>query len=234
MFVHDLASSCGHRSTIVADLFIDQKFRRSPVSRRNLWNERYSAKELVWSAGPNRLFAEQTTELTPGSALDIACGEGRNALWLAEQGWQVTGIDFSDVAIGKAGRIGERRGVDVNWVVLDIAEEELPSAFDLVCVLYLHTDPEERSRWLNRAIGAVKPGGTFLYIGHDPTNIEQGVGGPQDSALLPDAGEISVALIDFRIDAAGVVERPVDTDPGHGGDLTGVALDTFVRAVRLN
>ncbi len=203
------------------------------MSRKDRWNERYAARELVWSAGPNRLLEAQLGGAAPGSALDAACGEGRNALWLAEQGWRVTGVDFSDVAIRKARQIGEQRGVSVSWHVLDVARDPLPEAgYDLVAVLYLHTDPDERARWLPRLAGAVAPGGTFLYIGHDPDNVAHGVGGPQDPAYLPSAGEISACLGGFRLDRAEVVERPVDADPGHGRELAGVALDTFVRAVR--
>jgi SAM-dependent methyltransferase len=203
------------------------------VSKRDKWNARYAARDLVWSAGPNRLLAENLTGATPGSALDLACGEGRNALWLAEQGWQVSASDFSDVAIEKARQIADRRGLSVDWAVADISEDAIPErAYDLVCVLYLHTDSKERSRWLGKAIDAVKPGGIFLYIGHDPSNIEHGVGGPQHPDLLPGIAEFLPLLVDFRIETAAVVDRPVETDPGHGKDLSGTALDTFIRAVR--
>lgn len=202
-------------------------------TRQARWNERYAARELVWSAGPNRLLEEAVSDMAPGSALDAACGEGRNALWLAEQGWTVTGVDFSDVAIGKARQIAERRGVTVDWQVLDLARETPPGGpWDLVCVLYLHTDADERARWLPRLVDAVAPGGTFLYIGHDASNIDHGMGGPQNPEYLPDTAAIAAALTGFRIDAARVVERQVATDPGHGGDPGGTALDTFVRARR--
>lgn len=203
------------------------------MSKRDVWNERYAAKELVWSAGPNQLFAAELAGAMPGTALDAACGEGRNALWLAEQGWQATGVDFSAVAIDKARQIGERRGLSVRWLVADISQDPLPeSGYDLVAVLYLHTDPEERSLWLPRLIDAVAPGGTFIYIGHDPSNIEHGVGGPQNPAFLPGIEVLAAALDGFRLDTATVVERPVDADPGHGRPMTGIALDAFVRAVR--
>lgn len=204
------------------------------MSRKDRWNERYATRDLVWSAGPNRLLAEELDGVAPGRALDAACGEGRNALWLAEQGWQVTAVDFSDVAIDKARRIAARRGVDVDWQVLDLSREPLPGeSWDLVCVLYLHTDPGERDVWLPKLAAAVAPGGTFLYIGHDPSNIEHGVGGPQDPDFLLSRERVTDALTGFRIDAARVVERPVDADPGHGREREGVALDTFVRATRL-
>jgi SAM-dependent methyltransferase len=203
------------------------------MSRRDRWNERYAAKDLVWSAGPNQLFASEVAGLSPGTALDVACGEGRNALWLAEQGWQVTGVDFSDVGIDKARRIAERRSVSVHWMVGDAATVDLPEqGFDLVCVLYLHTDPATRLAWLARVTKAVRPGGTFIYIGHDPSNIKHGVGGPQDASLLPGLDELRSALTGFRVESAAVVERPVENDPGHGGELSGIALDTFVKAIR--
>lgn len=200
---------------------------------REKWNQRYAARGLVWSAGPNQLLAEVTAELNPGAALDIACGEGRNALWLAERGWTVTAMDFSEVAISKARQIAERRNVNVNWQVEDVSACQLPEGeFDLVVITYLHTSPAERTRWLANAAAAVKPAGRFIYIGHDPSNIEHGVGGPQDPAVLPDAQVISATLTGFRVDVAEVVERPVTNEPGHKATLSGNALDTLVIACR--
>lgn len=197
------------------------------------WDERYAARDLVWSAGPNRQFADEIESLTPGTALDVACGEGRNAMYLAEHGWKVTAIDFSEVGIDKGRRIAARRGVMIDWIVADVSTAPLPEqAFDLVAILYLHTDPDQRGRWLPKAAAAVAPGGTLIYIGHDPTNIEGGVGGPQDPAVLPDKDEISSYLSGFAVDRAEVMKRPVDNEPGHGKQLQGVALDTVVRAHR--
>ena len=205
----------------------------SSLNRQQKWDARYAAQDLVWSAGPNDLFALQVKDLSPGTALDVACGEGRNALWLAELGWHVTGIDFSGVAIGKARQIAEHRGVDVAWQVADIAAAEIPgAAFDLVLVAYVHTDLQERAAWLPKVIDAVKPGGLFIYIGHDPSNIEHGVGGPSDAAFLPGVQDIVALLDGFCVEVADVVERPVAADPGHGGEREGAALDTFVRAAR--
>ncbi|HKI74090.1 MAG TPA: class I SAM-dependent methyltransferase [Pseudomonadales bacterium] len=202
------------------------------MADRSTWNERYAAKELVWSAGPNGRFVEEIAPLPPGTALDVACGEGRNAIYLAEQGWEVTGIDFSDVGIDKARRIAGQRGVTVNWLVGDVTEAPLAAGgYDLVSVLYLHTDPATRELWLPKVIAAVAPGGYFIYIGHDPANIEGGVGGPKDPAVLPDAATLGRYLGGFEIEFADVTERPVDQDPGHGGG-SGVALDTVVRARR--
>lgn len=203
------------------------------MADKNTWNERYAAKELVWSAGPNKLFAEQVADLTPGRALDLACGEGRNAIYLAEQGWQATGVDFSSKGIEKAQAIATRRGVTLDWIVGDVLDVTLPKgAFDLVAVLYLHTDSAARRVWLPKAVDAVAEGGWFIYIGHDPLNITEGVGGPSDPDVTPDAGTICAALEGFDIQTAEIFRRPVANDPGHGGATDGVALDTLVRARR--
>jgi len=207
---------------------------KHPMSKRELWNERYASKDLVWSAGPNKLFSEEVKSLRPGKSIDIACGEGRNALWLAELGWDSTGIDFSDTAIEKGKQIANKRGINVHWIADDAATYVLPkNEFDLVAVLYLHTEPAEMERWLHNALEAVRPGGTFIYVGHDPSNIEHGVGGPQDPKLLPAADDFTKRMEDFDIQRAEVVDRPVVNEPGHGREeLKGVALDTLVRAIK--
>ncbi len=198
------------------------------MSKKDRWNERYAGSELVWSALPNRVLARESETLKPGKVLDVACGEGRNAIWLAEQGWEVTAIDFSDEGVAKGRKIAEKKGVKVDWIVEDVSTWKLPeSEYDLVVLLYLHTDPAERGRWLTNVIGAVKKAGTFIYIGHDQSNIKDGVGGPQHPDHIPAIDEILPLLGDFEIEVAEVIERPVDNDPGHGREL-----DAFIRAKR--
>src|SRR5690349_10831664 len=92
------------------------------------WDERYAATDLVWSAGPNQFVEAELGELAPGKALDLACGEGRNARWLAERGWHVTAIDWSSVAIEK----GRQVSAHVEWQVGDALTTPLPIELDLV------------------------------------------------------------------------------------------------------
>jgi 2-polyprenyl-3-methyl-5-hydroxy-6-metoxy-1,4-benzoquinol methylase len=114
-----------------------------PGFAREDWNARYAQKELLWTAEPNRLLAAEVASLEPGRALDVACGEGRNAVWLAERGWRVTGVDFADVALTKAAELAAARGVEVEWVPADVLEYEPPArSFDLVVVLYLQLPAE--------------------------------------------------------------------------------------------
>ena len=192
------------------------------------WDRRYRGTELVWTAQPNRFVVEELQGLPPGRAQDLGSGEGRNAVWLAERGWQVTAVDFSPVALDKARRLAQARGVTVDWVLADLrGYRPEPGAYHLVLVAYLHLSPLERVAVLAGAVGALAPGGTLLVIGHDLANLTQGVGGPQDPAVLYTPEAIVAELDGLTVHRAERVRRPVDTAPEPG-----VAVDTLVRATR--
>ena len=195
---------------------------------RRAWDDRYSTDALVWKADPNRFLVEQAAGIPPGRALDFACGEGRNAVWLAEQGWTVTAVDFSTVGIMKGRRLATERGVEVEFIEADVVEWTPPArAFDLVVVMYLHLPADERRRAFGHAADAVAPGGVLLVVGHDPANLIEGIGGPQDPGVLAGAEEIAAALAGLEIAEAGQVRRVVETE---AGDRT--AIDVLVRAQR--
>ena len=205
------------------------------------WNQRYAGAELVWSKTANAELVCQAGDLAPGRALDLGCGEGRNAIWLAQQGWLVSAVDFSEAGISKARRLASAQPAEVtevNWIVSDACAFHDDAGFDLVTILYLHTSQSERDRWLQSAIDMVRPGGVFLYIGHDRKNITHGVGGPQLPELLPDVAEFKHCLSDFDIVSAGIVRRDTTAEIGHGvayrpdGDKSAVALDCMVKAIR--
>ncbi len=194
------------------------------------WDRRYSGSELIWTAQPNRFLVAETTGLTPGRALDLACGEGRNAVWLAEQGWSVTGVDFSGVALAKAAQLAAARGVAVEWVEADLlGYEPEPAAYDLVVVLYLQIPAAGRSTVLRNAAAAVAPGGELLVVAHDSSNLEHGYGGPRDAAVLYGSDDVAGDLepTDLEPERAEVVRRPVETSAGER-----IALDLLVRARR--
>ena len=195
---------------------------------REDWDRRYRGTELVWTAQPNRFLVQELGELPPGRALDLGSGEGRNAVWLAEGGWRVTAVDFSSVALDKARRLAQARGVTVRWELQDLRDDEPePGASDLVLIAYLHLPPAERAAVLAGAVAALAPAGTLLVIGHDLANLTQGVGGPQDPAVLYTPEAIVAELDGLTVHRAERVRRPVDTAPEPG-----VAVDTLVRATR--
>ena len=145
------------------------------ANKQRQWNERYSSEELVWGIEPNRFLAEELGDAEPvGRVLDLACGEGRNAIWLAERGFEVTAVDFSEVAIERARGLADRRGVDVEWICADVTSyEPPPEAFERVVVLYLHLPEADQARALRHAVAALAPGGALLMIGHALRNLTE-------------------------------------------------------------
>ncbi|MFG2843946.1 class I SAM-dependent methyltransferase [Kitasatospora sp. NPDC048296] len=215
------------------------------------WDARYAASELVWGAAPNQWVVRELTGHTPGHALDLAAGEGRNAIWLAVQGWEVTGLDFSAVALERAERLTADLPDEVagrlTWRHGDARTFDSPAAgYDLVLVAYLQLPAEDRRAALRRAADALAPGGTLLVVGHDLSSLTEGVGGPQDPAVLftPDDVLADLAEYGLRTVRAERVHRTVGAEPGHkgagtsagsGGGTgggTGVAIDALVRLER--
>ncbi len=194
------------------------------------WDSRYAASaDLVWTAEPNRFVVEELSGLPAGRALDLAAGEGRNSVWLAGLGWRVTGVDFSRVALERAGQLADARGVEVRWVLADV-RDYLPeeAGFDAVFVAYLHLPAIERASVLQRAVRAVAPGGVLLVVGHDLANLNGGTGGPKDPAVLMTPQEIVAELGGVRVRRAETARRPVRVPEGTVID----ALDTVVVADR--
>ncbi|MEU9242854.1 class I SAM-dependent methyltransferase [Streptomyces sp. NPDC048385] len=195
------------------------------------WDERYRGGELVWKADPNRFVAEELAGLKPsGRAVDLAAGEGRNAVWLAERGWEVDAVDFSAVALEKARTLAAERDVRLHTVQADLTLwEPAEATYGLVLIAYLHLPWPQLAQVLARAADAVRSGGTLLLVGHDAANPEHGYGGPRDPGVLYSAEQVADLWRPYaEILRAGTVTRPVT---GTEGDSR-TALDALVRAVR--
>ena len=191
--------------------------------KREAWDAKYAGSEFLWKEEPNRFLVSELEGLAPGRALDLACGEGRNAVWLAQQGWRVTGVDFSQVGLAKAAQLAESRGVEVEWVEADLLEYRPPAGLDLVIAFYLQVPAEERRLVLGRAADALAPGGTILVVAHDLLNLAEGIGGPQEPDVLYTPEDIVADLLGLAIQQAKRVTRPVGE---------GEAIDALVRATK--
>ena len=195
------------------------------------WDERYRATEMLWSAGPNSFVADRLAEREPGVGLDLASGEGRNAIWLAGKGWRMTAVDFSSVALAR----GKELSDEVEFVEADVfswepdwsTSTEGTGGFDLILIAYLQVEAEPLAELVERAIGWLSPGGELFMIGHDISNLDEGVGGPQVPEILWDLDLMLEWLGDLRLVEGGIVKRPVEVD----GDIE-YARDTLVRAIR--
>ncbi|HET7820148.1 MAG TPA: class I SAM-dependent methyltransferase [Ornithinibacter sp.] len=191
------------------------------------WDARYAGADLVWSAGPNVWVRELCTPLTPGRALDVAAGEGRNALWLVEQGWTVVAADFSPVGVARMDEIADRRLAQrrsaFTAVVADATQPAPNPPYDLVLISYLHLPRTQWGEALAAAVRATVVGGVVLVVVHAVRNLTAGVGGPQDPTILLDPEDVIASGAELPVDVELAQLRARDV-PGAARP----ALDTVV------
>lgn len=162
------------------------------------WNARYLAQPDAWGTTPaarivSEVTAAEDAGLSVGTAVDLACGDGRHARWLAAHGWQVRAVDFSEVAIdqARAKDSDDGRSGSVDWVVGDATTWTPPGQVDLVVIGFLHLELGALTEVLRNAGTWLRPGGHLVYLGHAAENLRRGVGGPQDPNLLPGVTDLA-------------------------------------------
>jgi SAM-dependent methyltransferase len=189
------------------------------------WDRRYAAEDRIFSAEPNPIVKEVLTGLPPGRALDLAAGEGRHALWLAERGWRVTAVDFSKVGLERGSGEAERRGLPIDWVLGDAYRYDPPPAsFDLVLIAYFHPRPADRERVFARVVDALVPGGHLLVAGRHVDDIGRDGGrGPSNPDLRYRPEELRQALPpSLAIERCEPVRRTATTRDGDPIEITDV------------
>ena len=188
---------------------------------RDQWNERYASKPILWEVDPSPFLGGELGDRPPGRALDLGAGEGRTAVWLAERGWQVTAVDFSDVALERGRQRMEALQPigSVEWICADLVDFHPTGAgYDLVLLLFIHLPPQERRRLLRLAAATLNPGGMVLVVGYDTTHLSTASqGGGPNNKFSPD--DIVADLDGLHIERAERLQ-------------VGDAVDTVVRAVR--
>lgn len=152
------------------------------------WDAKYETDEYVYTKLVNRFVKEYCEPLTPGTAMDVAGGEGRNTVWLAQQGWRVENIDFSQKALDKCLAFAEEEGVsgfvDTNCAsALEFEPNETP--VDLAVIAYLQIPQVDLAAAIKRVASHVKPGGHLMGVWHSRDNLEHSFGGPRDPEVLP-------------------------------------------------
>ena len=192
------------------------------------WDDRYAkaaaAGTAVWSIEPNAWIAQVTGTLPPRTAIDLAAGEGRNALWLASRGWSVTAVDFSATGLSIGRSRAAEAGLELGWVTADATTWVSATPVDLVVIAYLQLPAAELSSAISNAVASLAAGGTLALIGHDSENLEHGVGGPKDAAMLHDLEVVRSAAAGLDIAEC----RRYDRTTAEGG----VAIDTILLATK--
>jgi len=218
---------------INADLIAEETrlaVQRASVLGEAAWDARYAGHgHALWSGDPNAVLVAEATDLPPGRALDVGCGEGADALWLADRGWQVTAVDISAVALRRGQAEGARRGLGVEWVHADLlAAPPQPGAFDLVTSHFLHVPTAERERLYASLAAAVAPGGTLLLVAHHPSDLDTSIGRPRLPDLFFTAEQLA-AQLDPELWSVEVAEaRPREATDPQGRRIT--ISDTVLRA----
>lgn len=199
------------------------------------WNERYAGSEPVWSLTPNVFVERDLAHLPPAAAVDLAAGEGRNAIWLARRGWRVTAVDFAEAGLRRGRALAE--DLPIEWVCADATAWTAPTPVELVVVAYLQLPPEQRRAAVASAWRSLAPGGTFFWVAHDSTNLTEGTGGPSDPEVLMTATDVLADLdalaASYDVVSAGRVGRTVrEGHEGEDGEQVRTAWDCLVQVAR--
>jgi SAM-dependent methyltransferase len=202
----------------------DQRF--SAAAQATEWDSRYSERDgTMWSGRPNGRLVHEIADLTPGRVLDVGCGEGADAIWLARNGWAVTAIDVSDVAVSRAREAAEMAGATVEWVCGDALQTPFPTrVFDLVSMQYPALPKAAGQAAVRTLLDTVRHGGLLLAVYHDDLDDEhrehmksKGI----DPADYVGADDLRQLLSDdFAVELHAVQPR-IDPPPGtpHIADI---------------
>ena len=183
-----------------------------------MWDERYQRDEYVYGTSPNDFLRSQVSHLPCGRILCLAEGEGRNAAFLAEQGYAVTAVDQSPVGLGKASQLAEQRGVKIETVVADLATFELePEAWDGVVSIFAHMPPHARHHIHRQVVTGLRPGGVFLLEAYRPEQLQYGTGGPPVADLMMTLAGLRTDLSGLNFDFTAETVREIQEGPLHHG-----------------
>jgi 2-polyprenyl-3-methyl-5-hydroxy-6-metoxy-1,4-benzoquinol methylase len=217
------------------------EFRELPRNERDIgsqefWDELYRSRSSVWSGEPNDALVKTASSLEAGTALDVGCGEGADAMWLAKRGWHVTAVDISGVALqramDRATRSGEEFTNRIKWVQGDLTESvPADASYDLVCTLFMHLPTAQRNVLFRKLADLVAPGGSLLVVGHHPSDLKTSAKRPQQPDLFYTASEVAALL---QPDQWQIVVEAADPRVAKGRDGEDVTVhDAILLAQRV-
>lgn len=191
-----------------------------------MWNERYSEEGFAYGTAPNDFLVEQRSRLpSNGTCLALADGEGRNGVWLAGLGLEVTAVDLSEVGLTKAKRLAEEAGVRITTQVADLGVFDLGEAsWDAIVSIWAHVPAPLRASLHARVVRALRPGGVFVLEAYTPAQIALGTGGPKDPSMLMTLAGLREELAGLEIENGEERERMIDEGKYHQGKSAVVRL----------
>ena len=183
-----------------------------------MWDERYSSDEYVYGTTPNEYLASVANQLPTGKVLCLAEGEGRNAVYLAEQGYDVTAVDASRVGLEKAQRLSKERGVKIKTVVADLADFEIEeNSWDGIVSIFCHVPPIIRKPLHRKVVAGLKSGGVLILEAYRPKQLDYGTGGPPVAELTMTLDGLKEELEGLEIKQGAELDRDVTEGLFHTG-----------------
>jgi len=183
-----------------------------------MWDERYQSEDFVYGTEPNDFLLSQIDNLPPGRILCLAEGEGRNAVFLAEQGFTVTGVDQSSVGLAKAERLAAQRGVRIEALVADLAGFHIDTeSWDCIVSIFAHTPPPVRRHIHREVVRGLKPGGVFVLEAYRPEQLQCKTGGPPVAEMMMDLSGLRAELAGLDFEYAEESVREIREGPLHHG-----------------
>lgn len=192
---------------------------------KEMWDQRYSAEDYQYGMEPNDLLRDEFARIPPGPVLCLAEGEGRNAVFLARNGYDVTAVDYSSVGLRKAARLAREHGVTVKLIEADLATFDLGrGAWNGIVSIFAHTPPAVRKRLHTAIPTALRPGGILVLETYRPRQLELGTGGPKDISLLPTLSELTLDLAELELLVAREADREIHEGRLHSGPSATVQI----------
>lgn len=192
---------------------------------KSFWDERYAATEYVYGETPNAFFKAQLEKLSPGRLLLPCEGEGRNAVYAAQMGWEVEAFDQSEAGRDKALRLAESKSVQLNYQVCDWSEARYPAAsFDAIALIFAHLPADIRKAAHQQLIPYLKPGGTLILEGFNPRQLQYQTGGPKDPAMLFTEAILRQDFADLELLELYETEEELDEGLYHSGRAAVIRL----------
>jgi SAM-dependent methyltransferase len=183
-----------------------------------MWNERFSESGFAYGTDPNDFLVSVADQIPRGKVLCLAEGEGRNAVYLAGLGHEVTAVDASTVGLTKAEALADERGVAIETVVADLADYEIEAgAWQGIVSIFCHLPPVLRAALHEKCLRGLAPGGVFVLEGFTPRQLELGTGGPRTRELLMELSIVRQELPGLRFEIARELERDVIEGKYHRG-----------------
>ena len=194
------------------------------MTQRDLWNDRYRERGALWGAGPNQFVVDRLAGLAPCRVLDLGSGQGRNAIWLAQEGHRVTAVDISDVATTQGREMADQLGVEVDFITADLADWVPPDeSFDLILLAYMQAPEQARREIHSKAVQALAPGGRVLVVAHHRDNLDHGFGGPPMPEVLFAETDLASDFAQLQVIENARVIRHVEKD-GQAGDAIDIVF----------